>query len=357
MILNLMPCVFPVLAVKALGLVAHADAPLRHRARVGGAYMAGVIVSLGVVAAVLLGLRAGGEAVGWGFQLQSPAFVAAMTLILFAFGLNLSGVFEFGTTFTRLGARGGSGPGSAFSTGLLASVVATPCTAPFMAPAMGAALVASPVYALAVFAALGIGLALPFVVLAALPGAARLLPRPGMWMVRFKQALAFPLYLTAAWLFWVLAQLVSVESLLPAMAAIVFVAMAAWLFGLSQRGSGRSHRVATGLAVASLALALVSLWPALRPAAAVALAGQSEAAGPQSLRADRSGIASAVLPRAPRQPARRGHAGVRQRHRRLVHHVQGQRAGRAVGRGLPRRADPTTTSPTSRPTGPGATRR
>ncbi|RAI03112.1 thiol:disulfide interchange protein [Acuticoccus sediminis] len=274
-ILNLMPCVFPVLAVKALGLVAHADAPLRHRAVVGGAYMAGVIVSLAAVAAIMLGLRAGGAAIGWGFQLQSPAFVAAMTLVLFVFGLNLSGVFELGTTLTRFGARGGSGPAAAFSTGLLATVVATPCTAPFMAPAMGAALVASPLFAIAVFAALGVGLALPFVLLAVAPGAARILPRPGMWMVRFKQALAFPLYLTAAWLFWVLAQLVSVESLLPAMAALVLVAMAAWLFGLSQRGSGRSHRVASGLAAASLALALVALWPALSPMPSAMALGSS----------------------------------------------------------------------------------
>ncbi|UOM32816.1 protein-disulfide reductase DsbD [Acuticoccus sp. I52.16.1] len=296
MILNLMPCVFPVLAVKVLGLVAHADAPLRRRAGVGAAYMAGVLVSLAVVAAVMLALRAGGEAVGWGFQLQSPAFVAAMTLVLFAFGLNLSGVFEIGATLTRLGGRGGSGPASAFSTGLLAAVVATPCTAPFMAPAMGAALVASPLFALGVFAALGVGLALPFVVLAAIPGAARLLPRPGMWMVRFKQALAFPLYLTAAWLFWVLAQLVSVESLLPAMAALVFVAMAAWLFGLSQRGSGASHRVASGLAVASLAAAIVAVWPALQPATAATAGTATASERPLGLTAGHRGAEEPYSP-------------------------------------------------------------
>ncbi|ORE92024.1 thiol:disulfide interchange protein [Stappia sp. 22II-S9-Z10] len=271
-ILNLMPCVFPVLAVKALGLVSHAAAPWRARAATGAAYMAGILVSLMAVAAAMLALRAGGEAVGWGFQLQSPAFVAAMTLILFAFGLNLSGVYEIGASFTRLGTRGGTGPAAAFSTGLLATVVATPCTAPFMAPAMGAALIASPAFALAVFAALGLGLALPFVLLSLMPGLARVLPKPGLWMVRFKQALAFPLYLTAAWLFWVLAQLVSVESLLPAMAALVLLAMAAWLYGLSQRGSGSSHRVAFGLAAGSLALALAALWPAVGPSASPAMA-------------------------------------------------------------------------------------
>ncbi|WP_420391840.1 protein-disulfide reductase DsbD family protein [Acuticoccus sp.] len=287
LLLNLMPCVFPVLAVKALGLVAHADERPARRAAVGAAYTAGVLVTLAIVASVLLGLRAAGEAVGWGFQLQSPEFVATMTLLLFLFGLNLSGVFEVGAALTRFGGVGAtSGPAAAFSTGLLAVVVATPCTAPFMGPAMGAALVAAPSYAAAVFAALGIGLALPFAALAVAPGAARLLPRPGVWMVRVRQALAFPLYLTAAWLLWVLAQLTSVDALLFALAALVLAALAAWLYGLSQRGDGPSHRAATGLAAAALAAALVALWPAVGAGPASAIAAR--APGGEAVAADGS---------------------------------------------------------------------
>ncbi|MBJ3778403.1 protein-disulfide reductase DsbD family protein [Acuticoccus mangrovi] len=263
LILNLMPCVFPVLALKALSLVSHAGEPLPRRAALAGAYTAGVVAAFMVLTGTLLGLKAAGVSVGWGFQLQSPAFVAAMALLTFAVGLNLSGLFEVGAGLTRFGGRGGDGGiGGSFATGALATVVATPCTAPFMAVAIGAALATSPLIALAVFAALGVGLAAPFVLIALIPGLARILPKPGVWMVRLKQALAFPLYATAAWLVWVLAQIVGVDALLAVLAGAVLLAMAGWLYGLSQRGTGRSHRIASGLAVASLAASLAAIWPA-----------------------------------------------------------------------------------------------
>jgi thiol:disulfide interchange protein DsbD len=290
-ILNLMPCVFPVLALKALGLVSHAGAPFPRRAAHAGAYTAGILASFAVLAAALLALEAAGVAAGWGFQLQSPPFVAVMALVIFAVGLNLSGVFEIGTSLTRLGGHGArDGLGGSFATGLLATVVATPCTAPFMAAAIGAALAASPPTMFAVFGGLGLGLAAPFVVLALVPGLARVLPKPGVWMERLKQALAFPLYATAAWLVWVLAQLAGTEALPPVFAGLVLTAFAAWLFGLSQRGSGRSHRLATGLAAASLAAGLLALWPAAtgtppRPVASAEASGLAQPFSPDRLAA------------------------------------------------------------------------
>ena len=288
LILNLMPCVFPVLALKVLGLVAHADAPFGRRAVVGAAYASGILTTFAVLAAVLIGLKSAGVAVGWGFQLQSPVFVAVMAAALFAVGLNLSGVFEIGAGLTRLGGRGPQdGVGGAFATGCLATVVATPCTAPFMAVAIGTALAASELTALGVFFALGLGLATPFVLLTLVPGLARVLPRPGGWMARLKEALAFPLYATVAWLVWVLAQLVGIEAMLGALVALVLVGLGAWLYGLSQRGGGRSHRAASVLAVLSLIAAVFLAWPSVTgaPPVAVARASDSEPFSPERLAA------------------------------------------------------------------------
>lgn len=272
LILNLMPCVFPVLALKALGLVAHADAPVSRRSAIAGAYTAGILASFAALLLTLTALKAAGESVGWGFQLQSPAFVAVMVLILFAMGLNLSGVFGVGAGLTRLGGAGPrDGIAGSFATGCLAVIVATPCTAPFMAVALGAALTSSTAWAVAVFAALALGLAAPFAALALVPGLSRILPRPGVWMERLKQALAFPLYATAGWLVWVLAQIAGVDALLPTFGALILMALGAWLVGLSQRGNGRSHRVASGLALASIAASLVALWPAATSSAAATM--------------------------------------------------------------------------------------
>ncbi len=205
LILNLMPCVFPVLALKVVGLAGAARSKARWQAV---AYTAGVLVAFAVLGAALLAARAAGTAAGWGFQFQSPVFVAAMALLLFAVGLNLSGVYEVGTGLVRTGHGLATRPGQlgSFCTGLLAVVVATPCTAPFMGVAIAAGLAAPPAVTMLVFLAMGIGLAAPYAVLAAVPGLWRSAPKPGRWMEVLRQALAFPMYGASAWLVWVVSQ-------------------------------------------------------------------------------------------------------------------------------------------------------
>jgi thiol:disulfide interchange protein len=193
-VLNLMPCVLPVLSIKVLALVEHSQAA-SHEVRLQGlAYTVGVLTSFAVIAAALMGLRAAGAEIGWGFQLQSPLFVAAMIYVLFAVGLNLSGVFSFGSKLAGVGTDLAARPGYAgsFFTGMLATLVATPCTAPFMASAIGFAVTQPWYVSLAVFEALGLGLAFPYLLAAFSPGLRRLLPKPGVWMLRLKQFLAFP---------------------------------------------------------------------------------------------------------------------------------------------------------------------
>lgn len=252
LLLNLMPCVFPVLSLKALQLVQHAHLePLR--ARLGGlAFTAGVLLSCLLLAGVLLALRAGGAAVGWGFQLQSPAFVALLAWLMLALGLWLSGVWGLGGAWMGVGqsltTRGGHA--GSFFTGVLAVVVATPCTAPFMGAALGYALVQPAAVALAIFAMLGLGLALPWLTLAFVPTLGRWLPRPGAWMERFKQAMAFPLYATAAWLVWVLAQQTDADGLALALVGLVGVGLLAWLLGTGPRSAWRGGFLAIlGLAI------------------------------------------------------------------------------------------------------------
>lgn len=198
LLLNLMPCVFPVLSIKILGFLEHSKDRAQARAH-GLAYAAGVVTSFLLLAVGLLALRALGARIGWGFQLQSPWFLAALAALFTLLGLNLLGVFEIGTALTRVRGRGGS-----FATGVLAVVVATPCTAPFMGAALGAALTLPAPAALALFLCLGLGMALPYVALTWFPAGLKLLPRPGAWMDTLKKALALPLFLTAAWLLWVL---------------------------------------------------------------------------------------------------------------------------------------------------------
>ncbi|GJE11386.1 protein-disulfide reductase DsbD family protein [Methylobacterium longum] len=257
LILNLMPCVFPVLSIKVLGLVRHAgESPARLRMH-GFAYTAGVLASFLGLAAVLIALKGGGAAIGWGFQLQSPLVVAGLAYLLFAMGLSLSGVVQVGGRLAGLGdglARR-AGLGGSFFTGVLATLVATPCTAPFMGSAVGFALTQSAVVALAVFASLGLGLALPFLVLTLWPPALRALPRPGAWMETLKQVLAFPVYATVAWLVWVLAQQVDPRGLLAALIGLVLVGFAAWAWELGRTAPPRTGRVAQGAA----ALALVAV--------------------------------------------------------------------------------------------------
>lgn len=242
LILNLMPCVFPVLAMKALSVLKTRDASAQANRAHALAYTAGVISSFVAVAALLMSLRAGGAALGWGFQLQSPGFVFALTGLIFAMGLSLSGVAHFGASWMGAGQNLAARPGLAgsFFTGVLAVVVASPCTAPFMAPALGFAL-AQPAYvSLLVFAVLGLGLALPFLLIGFAPRLATLLPRPGAWMETFKQLMAFPMYLTAVWLLWVLGGLTDRDGMAVALLGLVLVALALWVWGRSRSGVGQS---------------------------------------------------------------------------------------------------------------------
>jgi thiol:disulfide interchange protein len=257
LILNLMPCVFPVLSMKAATLAGHAHEPRAARVQ-GLAFLAGVLVTFLGLAAALIATRAAGEAAGWGFQLQSPPVIAALALLMLLIALNLSGVFHVGASAQGVGAglAGRGGTAGAFFTGVLAVVVAAPCTAPFMAAAMGYALVQPPAVALAVFAALALGLAAPFVLVSFTPALLRRLPRPGAWMETLQRFLAFPMYATAAWLAWIFARQAGVAGLAELFAAAWLIALGAWLFGRSQR-SGRP--LPFRLASASAA-AIVAAW-------------------------------------------------------------------------------------------------
>ena len=287
LILNLMPCVFPILAMKAASLAASAH-DARHARRDGLAFLAGVLTTFLLLAGGLLALRATGEAVGWGFQLQSPPVTAGLALLILAVALNLSGVFHVGA-----GLQGaGSGPLSrlpgglgAFFTGALAVIVAAPCTAPFMAFALGAALVMPWPLALLVFLGLGLGLALPFVLVSLSPGLLAKLPRPGPWMERLKGLLAFPMYATALWLAWVFSRQTGADALGLLFAAGLLLALGAWLVGCGQteRGFGRRGVFHLTAGVAALLLAGAALILAARaPVEAAGSAAAAEGAGPSS---------------------------------------------------------------------------
>ncbi|MDR7038659.1 thiol:disulfide interchange protein DsbD [Methylobacterium sp. BE186] len=276
LILNLMPCVFPVLSIKVLSLVRHSGES-QSRVRLHGlAYTLGVLASFLALAGLLIALKSGGATIGWGFQLQSPLVVAGLAYLLFAMGLSLSGVMHLGGALAGLGdglSRRGGLEGS-FLTGILATVVATPCTAPFMGAAIGFALTQSAITGLAVFASLGLGLALPFLLLTAWPGALARLPRPGAWMETLKGALAFPVYATAAWLVWVLAQQVGPEGLLAALVGLVLVAFSAWTWERARTASSLPGRLARVLSLAALLGAGALALGLERGGGAVSLAGE-----------------------------------------------------------------------------------
>ncbi len=277
LILNLMPCVFPVLSIKAIGLVEQAKKhPSAVRAK-GLVFAAGVVSSMLSLAVILLALRAGGEQIGWGFQLQSPLFVTLMVYLLLAVGLNLSGVFEVGGGLAGVGdgLTRGDGYRASFFTGVLTTLVATPCTAPFMAAAVGAALTQSPLVALVIFASLGVGLSLPYLLLSFAPWMRRALPKPGAWMDTLKQVFAFPMYASAAWLLWVLAQQTSSLGLGAALAGAILIALAAWAYQKS-KFSGLGGRVAA--IVTAIAAVLLAILLPLRVAGVAAASTGSAAA-------------------------------------------------------------------------------
>jgi thiol:disulfide interchange protein len=231
-LLNLMPCVLPVLSIKAFSLAQHAQSAAREVRAQGVAYAAGVLASFAAIAALLLGMRAAGAEIGWGFQLQSPLFIALMVYVLFAVGLNLSGVFSFGERIAGAAGEPSSHAGysGSFLTGALATLVATPCTAPFMAAALGYAITQPWYRSLAIFEAVGFGMALPYLGIAFSPRLRRFLPKPGSWMIGLKQFLAFPIYGTAVWLTFVLAQESSGLAVTLVLSGVVLIAFAAWLY-------------------------------------------------------------------------------------------------------------------------------
>jgi thiol:disulfide interchange protein DsbD len=271
LILNLMPCVFPVLSLKLIGLAQHRthSGPMAAH---GVAFAVGVVLSFVLLAALLIGLQQAGSALGWGFQLQTPWVVAALTVLFFAIGLNLLGVYEFtmATGVANLKAADALAHKSdwrgSFGTGVLAVIVASPCTAPFMGAALGYAITQPAVIALSVFAALGVGMAAPYVLLTLFPSLLAKLPRPGRWMELFKQFMAFPMFATCVWLLWVLAQQVDAGGVALALGVLVAVGFTLWALGLSQRGARVFRWVAVvGGMLTALTFAPIATSEALAP--------------------------------------------------------------------------------------------
>lgn len=246
LILNLMPCVFPVLAIKVLGFAAHGQ---NQRAqRLGGlAYAVGVIASFMALGALLLGLRAAGQQLGWGFQLQSPVVVALLAALFTVLGLNLAGLFEFGNMLpSRIASAQARNPVlDSFLSGVLAVAIASPCTAPFMGASLGFAIDMPVAQALTVFAALGVGMALPYLLACYVPAVVRWLPRPGAWMQTFRHAMAFPMFATVVWLVWVLGQQSGVDAAAALLALLLVLTALIWALGLT----GKSRVILTFIAL------------------------------------------------------------------------------------------------------------
>jgi thiol:disulfide interchange protein DsbD len=271
LILNLMPCVFPVLSLKLMALVQHrTESPARMRGH-GYAFAAGVVLSFVALATLLIVLRTAGDQIGWGFQLQSPVVVSALITLFFLIGINLLGAFEFTLGSSLINRVAGGSTGSddgesmitSFSTGVLAAVVASPCTAPFMGAALGFALTQASVVSLLIFASLGLGMAAPYVVLTHMPTWLARLPRPGAWMEHMKQIMAFPMFLTCVWLFWVLGQQADITAAAGVLMVLVVVALWAWSTGLAQRGAPRYRWLARAALVVA-AFSTLAVWPLLR---------------------------------------------------------------------------------------------
>lgn len=269
LVLNLMPCVLPILSLKVLGLAHSGESRARARSHALW-YSLGVLVSFAAIGALVIGLRAAGQAAGWGFQLQQPWFVAALAYLMFAVGLSLTGVFTLGGNLGGIGQSLASrrGPVGDFFTGVLACVVASPCIAPFMGSALAYAFTAPALLAMLVFLALGFGLALPFLLIGFIPSLARRLPAPGAWMETLKQVLAFPMYLTAIWLLWVLGKQRGVDAIALLLVGATLLALGLWWF---ERSRWQSRRLGLALSSLMLLLALVPVWGVTRlhaPAAA-----------------------------------------------------------------------------------------
>lgn len=280
-ILNLMPCVLPVLSIKAMSFAGRENAAEVRRD--GLAYTAGVLVCFAVLAGLLIALRAGGELIGWGFQLQSPLVIGLLAYLFFGLGLWMLDIVSIGGGLMGMGdglVRRGGAAGS-FGTGLLAAVVATPCTAPFMGAALGFALTQPAAVAMAVFLALGLGLALPFLALSFVPALARRLPRPGPWMARLKKLLAFPLFGSAVWLLWVLSVQAGPMGVATAGAGLVLLAFGAFM---AREFAGPAGRL-TALAAIIVAVGLAALPGSRQAGPGLAAEAGAEAYSPERLAA------------------------------------------------------------------------
>jgi thiol:disulfide interchange protein len=282
LILNLMPCVLPVLSLKVLTFVRHAGGHTGGAWKHGLAFTAGVVFSFWALAGLLLALRAGGQQIGWGFQLQSPPFVAALACLFFLMGLNLFGVFEVGLSLTRAGGltAGGTSLGSSFGGGALATIVATPCTAPFMGSALGFGLSQSAPIALAIFTALGLGMAAPYMILSLAPGLLRFVPKPGPWMESFKQLMGFFMMATVVVLAWVFGQQAGNDAVAFLLGGLVVLGLAGWIYGraTAPEAAPRARRIGTAVALAC-GVAGVTLGLSLAKAAPPAGAKQSSLEG------------------------------------------------------------------------------
>jgi thiol:disulfide interchange protein DsbD len=256
LILNLMPCVFPVLAIKVVGFTRHADDQRNHRIS-GLAYSAGVVLSFLALGALMLALRGAGEQLGWGFQLQSPAVVAALATLFAVMGLNLAGLFEFGQFVPNgLATLEAKNPAvNAFLSGILAVVIASPCTAPFMGASLGLALGLPALQALLIFAAIGVGMALPYLGASWSPALAKKLPRPGAWMDTFRQAMAFPMFATVVWLVWVLGQQTGIDGAGALLALLLGMSFVIWSLGLH----GRKRQIIAIFSIATFAVLTASI--------------------------------------------------------------------------------------------------
>ncbi|MDR1077032.1 MAG: protein-disulfide reductase DsbD [Xanthomonadaceae bacterium] len=261
-VLNLMPCVLPILSLKALGLVQSGESCQRARGHAIW-YTLGVVISFGAIGALALALRSAGQAAGWGFQLQHPWFIAGLAYLIFVMGLSLSGVVTLGAGMGGIGQRmtSRSGPAGDFFTGMLACVVASPCIGPFMGTALAFAFVAPPVEAMAVFLMLGLGLALPFLLIGFIPALGRRLPKPGAWMETLKQVLAFPMYLTTVWLLWVLGSQRGVNALTLVLGGAVVLALGLWWY---ERSRWRSSMLGRALALVVIVVGLLPIWGVAR---------------------------------------------------------------------------------------------
>jgi thiol:disulfide interchange protein/DsbC/DsbD-like thiol-disulfide interchange protein len=277
-ILNLMPCVFPVVSIKVLRFVEQARGKPTRLRKHGLVFAAGVLVSFWVVAGILLVSRAQGEALGWGYQLQSPPVVAGLALLFFVLALNLSGLFEVGTSLQSLAAnlRLRNDYADSALSGMVATLVATPCTAPFMGAALGFALTRPAIEAMLVFSALALGMSSPYLLLCFWPALIRRIPRSGRWMETLKQVLAFPLFLTVVWLSWVLGKQAGVDAVARLLAGLTLVAAALWMVGRWHASTETGKRAATIVALVLAVAGCVLAWPNNRTTEAVA----EEVSGP-----------------------------------------------------------------------------